>query len=203
MDYIPFKDSDKILWNENLNGKIDTQGALLGLEAADIATLKSVTAANAAAIKASNDAQVAAKTANAAKLSQLSTGNKIIRSIVRKMKSSSTYTPSIGKNLDIIGDEATTIDIKSYKPEIKVRVLPGKVRISFVKKSLEGINVYSRLKGQTAWQKLGFVSYSPYEDTRPLAESFTPEHREFLAIGVIRDQEVTLKSNIVEAVFGG
>ena len=66
MDYIPLKDSDKILWNNNLNAKIEAQGALLGLDAEDIAELKRVTAENAAAIKTSNDAQVAAKTANAA-----------------------------------------------------------------------------------------------------------------------------------------
>ena len=30
-----------------------------------------------------------------------------------------------------------------------------------------------------------------------------PEHREYMAIGVVHDEEVTLQSDIIEAVFGG
>ena len=203
MDYIPLKDSDKILWNNNLNAKIEAQGALLGLDAEDIAELKRVTAENAAAIKTSNDAQVAAKTANAAKLSQLKTGNAIIRRIVRKIKTSNNYTPAVGTTLDIRGDNTAPDDFKNYHPKIKGSVMPGHVRINFVKKRLHGVSIYTRLKGQTTWTKLAYDSYSPFEDTRPLADENVPEHRQYMAIGVIRDEEVTLQSNIIDVVFGG
>ncbi len=38
---------------------------------------------------------------------------------------------------------------------------------------------------------------------RPLASNTIPKHREYTAVGVIRDKEVTLQSDIVEAVFCG
>lgn len=203
MDYIPFKDSDRILWNENLNSKIDALAAELDLDATEVATLKSVSAANAAAIKACDQARVASRAATAAKVTQLKTGNAVLRGIVRKIKSSSNYTTAIGTTLDIIGDDTTPMDYSSYHPTIKAHVFPGKVRISFVKNGLDGMNFYSRQKGQTAWEKLDYCGYSPYEDRRPLATPPAPEHRELMAIGVLRDKEVTLQSAIIEAVFGG
>ena len=203
MDYIPYKDSERALWNNNLNSKIDTEGAGLGLDAADILEVKRVTAANAAAIKASNDALLASKAATAAKASQLKSGNAILRGIVRKMKSSTTYTAAIGTSLDIIGDDNSVIDYNNYTPEIKGKVMPGKVRITFVKKKMDGVNIYGRFKGQIGWQKLAFDNYSPFEDKRPLAIPNIPEHREYMAIGVVHDKEVTLQSAIIEAVFGG
>lgn len=203
MDYIPYKDSDKTNWNNNLNKNIDAIGATLGLDAADILEVKRVTAANAAAIKASDDALLASKAATAAKASQLKLGNAILRGIVRKMKNSTTYTAAIGTSLDIIGDDNSAIDYNKYTPEIKAKVMPGKICIIFVKKKLDGVNVYGRFKGEVGWQKLAFDNYSPFEDKRPLALPNIPEHREYMAIGVKHDSEVTLQSAIVEAVFGG
>ncbi|WP_432670107.1 hypothetical protein [Flavobacterium sp. SM2513] len=203
MDYIPYKDSERAMWNANLNKNIEAIGASLGLDAADILEVKRVTAANAAAIKASSDALLASKAATAAKASQLKSGNAILRTIVRKMKSSSTYTTAIGTSLDIIGDDTSVIDYNNYMPKIKVRVMPGKVRITFVKNKLDGVTIYGRFKGQIAWQKLAFDNYSPFEDKRPIAIPNIPEHREYMAIGVKHDAEVTLQSAIVEAVFGG
>lgn len=81
--------------------------------------------------------------------------------------------------------------------------MPGRVRIDFVKDGLDGVHIYARLKGQTTWAKLALDTYSPYEDNRPLATAGQPEHREYMAIGVLHDEEVTQQSDIVEAVFGG
>lgn len=202
MDYIPSKDSDKVIWNNNLNAKIGSEGTALGLSPAEITTVKSVTADNSAAIVANDDAQTAARAAKATKDTQLKTGNKTIRDLVRKMKSSSNYTTTIGTNLGIIGEDPT-VDYSTYQPKIKAFVMPGRVRIDFVKDGLNGMNIYARLKGQSSWVKLAYDSFSPYEDNRALAVATTPEHREYMAIGVIRDQEVTLSSDIVEAVYGG
>ena len=37
----------------------------------------------------------------------------------------------------------------------------------------------------------------------PLANDTFPEHHENMGVGVIHGEEVTLRSDIVEAVFGG
>lgn len=202
MDFIPRKDSEKIVWNNNLNAKIDVEGPALGLTAAEVTQVKTVTAANSLAIKASDDAQTASKAARASKDAQLATGNKVLRLLVKKIKTNNAYNSTRGTNLQIIGEDPG-IDYTTYKPTIKATVMPGRVRIDFTKDGLDGLDVYTRLKGESVWTKLAYDSYSPYEDNRPLADAITPEHREYMAIGVVHDEEVTQQSDIIEAVFGG
>ena len=164
--------------------------------------MQTICTANNTAIKASDDAQTAAKAAKAAKDTQLKTGNKALRLLVKKMKTNNAYSTTKGQALQIIGEDPA-IDYSTYQPIIKAVVMPGRVRIDFVKEGLDGVNIYARLKGGSSWTKLAYDSYSPYEDTRPIAVINQPEHREYMAIGVIHDEEATQQSNIIEAVFGG
>lgn len=202
MDFIPYKEADKLNWYSNLLGKIDTEGPLLGLTAAEVTQLKSICNTNNTVIKDCMDAQTNAQKARATKEVQLKNGDKDLRILIRKMKTSSGYTDAKGTDLQIVAEDADT-DYATYKPMIKATVMPGKVRIEFIKDGLDGVNVYSRFKGQANWTKLAFDSYSPYEDTRALAMSTQAEHREYMAIGVLTDEEVTQQSDIIEAVFGG
>ncbi len=202
MDYLPKKDSEKVIWNTNFSTKIEQDGRDLGLQPEEVVEIVGVCSANSAAIEANDNAQTAARTARATRDTQLRTGEKSIRETVRRIKSSSNYTTAIGTNLRIIGEDPT-VDYSTYQPKIKASVMPGRVRIDFVKDGLNGMHIYSRLKGETRWVRLAYDTYSPYEDTRPLGVDDKPEHREYMAIGVIRDEEVTLQSDIIEAVYGG
>lgn len=202
MDYIPQKEADKVIWYTNLQDKIDVEGPILGLTATEINQIKNLCLANNAAIKNNNDAQTAAQKAKAAKDTQLKQANKELRLLIKRMKTSSAYTVAKGNDLQVIGEDSI-MDYTTYKPVIKATVMPGKVRIEFIKDGLDGINVYARQKGQMNWVKLAYDSYSPYEDTRPLATANQPEHREYMAIGILTDEEVTQQSDIVEAVYGG
>lgn len=65
------------------------------------------------------------------------------------------------------------------------------------------MNIYGRMKSENKWVKLAYNSYSSYLDSRPLANDNVPEHREYMAIGVMHDHEVTLQSTIIEAIYGG
>ncbi len=202
MDYIPSKDNDKVIWNNNFNVKIDLVGRDLGLDPAEITNIQRVCTDNAAAIIANDDAQTTARTLRAARDTQIKVGEKSIRETVRALKSNRNYTPAIGRNLGIIGEDPS-VDYSKYQPKIKASVMPGHVRIDFVKDGLNGMHIYGRVKGETRWVKLAYDTYSPYSDSRPLTVEDVPEHREYMAIGVIRDEEVTLQSDIIEAVFGG
>ncbi|MCX6209918.1 MAG: hypothetical protein NTZ59_10615 [Bacteroidetes bacterium] len=202
-DFIPGKEADKREWCNNLKTEVGINGATLGLSATEITDVQSTCTDIVTKIDASNAAQTAAKTAKTAKDTSIATGEKKLRLVVKKMKSSTGYTETLGTKLRIIGDDPTITDYTTYKPTIKATVMPARVRIDFVKDGLDGVNIYARLKGQSTWVKLAYDSYSPYEDTRPLAVANTPEHREYMAIGVIHDEEVTQQSDIIEAVFGG
>jgi hypothetical protein len=202
MDYIPTKDSEKIIWNNNLLAKLEAEGADLGLSAEEIVEAQKECEANSNAILANDKAQKAARTARTAKDTQLRTGEKVLRETARRVKTGKKYTQAIGKSWGIIGDDPV-VDYSTYHPKIKALVMPGRVRIDFVKDKLSGVNIYSRLSGELTWVKLAYDSYTPYSDSRPLATPGVPEHREYMAIGVIRDEEVTQQSSIIEAIFGG
>lgn len=201
-DYIQGAEAEKVKWCDNLSSKAGTQGTSLGLTAAQVTQLKDVCKNIKDAIKANNDAQTAAQTAKAAKDAVVADGEKELRALIKVIKASAGYSDAVGSDFKIVGEEEV-FDASTYKPIIKAKVMPGRVVIEFVKSKLNGVNIYVRLKGQTTWTKLAYDSFSPYEDNRPLAVANTPEHREYMAIGVILDEEVTLQSDIVEAVYGG
>jgi hypothetical protein len=201
-DFIPGQETEKVKWYDNLSAKAAAQGIALGLNAAQITELQNICSGIKTAIKVNSDAQTAAQTAKIAKDQKIIDGEKQLRAFIRTIKASSGYNDAVAKDFLIVGEESV-FDPSSYKPVIKAKVMPGRVVIEFVKSKLDGVNIYVRLKGQSLWTKLAYDSYSPYEDNRPLAVANTPEHREYMAIGVIQDAAVTLQSDIIEAVYGG
>lgn len=202
MDYLPKREADKRDWLNNLKTQIATAGPTLGLTAAEVTTVQNTCTTSIGLLDAHNAAQTAAKTAKVAKDTGVSANEKSLRIVFKKLKTHNAYTEALGQQLRIIGEDVS-IDYSTYKPSIKATIMPGRVRIDFVKDGLDGVHIYARLKGQAMWTKLALDTYSPYEDTRPLAAIGTPEHREYMAIGVLYDEEVTLASDIIEAVFGG
>jgi hypothetical protein len=140
----------------------------------------------------------------AAMEAQESTGRKTLNTLLRgkiaNWKTLGAYTEMIGQDLEIIGS-GPVVDEENYKPEITGKVVGGEIRIGFKKKGVDGVNVYCRLRGTSAWRKLAFDSSSPYVDTEPLANPAVPETREYKAMGVIKDAEIGQDSDIVSVTF--
>lgn len=132
-------------------------------------------------------------------------GEKILAKIRAKtnlIKASPGYTEGIGQELGIIG-ATKKVDVVNYKPIIKVELIAGVVRISFKKNSTDGVNIYRRRKGALTWEFLARDTVSPYEDRIQLQNPGQPEHWEYRAIAVIKDQEIGQPSDVVEVVIGG
>ncbi len=126
-----------------------------------------------------------------------------IRAMANLMKASSGYTEGIGQELGIISTTAT-IDVITYKPKIKVDILArGIIRITFKKGSTDGVNIYRRRKGSLTWEFVARDTVSPYEDRIQLQNLGQPEHWEYCAIAVLKDQEIGQPSDVVEVVIGG
>lgn len=126
-----------------------------------------------------------------------------IRAKTNLIKASSGYTEGIGQELGIIGT-TKKVDVINYKPPIKLDVLArGIIRISFTKGSTDGINIYRRRKGSLTWEFVARDTVSPYEDRIQLQNPGQPEHWEYCAIAVIKDQEIGQPSDVVEVVIGG
>ena len=120
---------------------------------------------------------------------------------IARHKLANGYTQAIGEELGVIGTHLD-FDPTTYKAKITAEIFAGFVRIKFIKKGTDGINLYHRKKGEATWIFLARDTKSPYDDHITLETPNQPEHWEYRAFGIIDDAEIGLPSDIVEVVIG-
>jgi hypothetical protein len=201
-DFIPAKDTALINWSNNYKTKIATHGPTLGLTAAQITAQQNrctnvINAIQQVELK-KNDWQSSVEAKETAKTTEIGA----LRTDIAAMKTTAAMTPAIAADLSIVGTP-DTFDPTTFKTQLTVEVVAGSVRIKFVKSKTDGVNIYARLKGQSAWTFLARDTASPYVDTRPLAAPGVAEVREYMAFGVIDDAQIGQQSDIVSVTFGG
>ena len=100
------------------------------------------------------------------------------RDLVLRIKAHPNYTEVIGEDLGIIGAEQAGADL--VKPDGAAEALPKhEVRITFVKRAHDGVDVEGQRAAETAWTYLAFDGYSPYLDNRPPLVPGQPEERRY------------------------
>ena len=94
--------------------------------------------------------------------------------------------------------QASTIEWQNCKIE-----WAAQIRIRFVRGNVRGVNGYSRHAGESDRTLFGIDSSSPLYDKRPLVHPGQAETREYMARGVVNDEEVGQDSNVVNVLYGG
>jgi len=201
-DYIPSREANKVIWLLNIENKIDDFLAELGITAAEAAAIKTKCSEIRTEISAYEAARTSAKQVKENKDLVIKTNEAVLRNAIQTWKLKSSFSDAVAQALGLIASQSR-MDNDDYKTQLTAKVFPGRVSIEFTKKGVDGINIYARLKGQSSFSKLAFDSHSPYEDNRPLSTAGTPEAREYMAMGVINDEEIGQPSDIIEVVFGG
>lgn len=203
MDYVPPKRNDRYQWYKNLSDHVVAEAVKSGIPAADATAAKALADGLIAKMDATNAADTAIKgarqierTGEAAALPQL-------RAKVRNWKTLPAYPASGSEAVLKLKGSEVTFDPATYKPVITVSIEAGKIKIEFEKKGADGVAVYCRLRGTSAWRKIGTDTATPYFDTAPLANAAVPEVREYMARGLIVDDEIGLDSDIVSIPFAG
>lgn len=203
-DYIPRSEPQLAIWLANFGKKISSHGQNLGLTAEEIKLAETRSAETSAKIVEVEQKKTEVQQIVALKDDLKSDTLTNIRSFVTRIKAHTSFSEAIGQDLGIIASSVTAAMAKSSsdKTALKAEVLPGRVRLSFVKKNFSGVNIYTRLAGTAQWQFLARDNKSPYDDERPLTNG-QPEKLEYMAIGVVGDEEVGQPSDIISVVFGG
>lgn len=201
-DFIPTKDASLVNWANNYKTKIATHGPTLGLTAAQITAQQNrctnvINSIQTVEVKKS-DYQSAVEAKDTTKTTEIG----VLRTDIGAMKTNAAMTAAIAADLGIVGTP-DAFDPSTFKTQLTVEVVAGSVRIKFVKSKTDGVNIYARLKGQSAWTFLARDTASPYVDTRPLATPGTAEVREYMAFGVIDDAQIGQQSDIASVTFGG
>ena len=127
----------------------------------------------------------------------------IVRAGVKRAKTSADCTLDIQTQLAWIARSANN-DPENSRPNIEIEAQRGRVKITGTKPGFEAVNIYRRIKGEVQWQLIAVRKRKfPYYDEGPLAVAGTPEVREYMAIGVVNDEEIGQTSEIKEVVYAG
>jgi len=225
--YLPNKESERVTWLNNFSAKLPGYAAAFGITDGDrdkviamallyayiIGLIEKVDTYKQGLTAFKNTLSFAPSGTTLGEIPELDAGTPpalteagiftFIGGIVQGIKAKKgVYTPAIGEELGIIGEETVFVE-NDYKPTFKGKSLPGNNEISFEKKGVAGQNIYSHPVGgdQTVWVKIGYDSSSPYNDTRPPATPGTPENREYKGRGVINDVEIGQWSDVLTLTF--
>lgn len=203
MDYIPKQRDARYLWYKNLSTNIVAEAVKMGAPAADGTAAKAAADAIIAKYDATNTADAALTSARQLEKTVEATNLALIRAKVKNWKTLAGFPTSGSEGvLGLRGSDAA-FDPVSYKPGFKVSTVVGGVRIDFVKKGVDGVNIYMRVHGTAAFRKIGMDTESPYTDSTPLAVAGAPEVRDYMLRGVLHDEEIGVNSDVASATFEG
>ena len=124
-----------------------------------------------------------------------------IRRDINNLKTTRGFNDGDARTLQVTGGSAV-FDPDTYKPPLTAESASGRVTLTGKKNGADGLNLYSRKKGETTWKLIaGKRSKFPFDDTSPPAVPGQPEEREYRAVGVLGDDEIGEPSDIVSAIF--
>lgn len=192
--YFPRSDAGLLVWLGNFQTALPTQAKAHGLAPSE--TKDALDGAKALCASIATDEQKYADWQAAVARTSVIREKTLteIQRVIDRMKTSPSYTEESAKALQAVPVKATEQDLAAHKPVIRGSSQGGKVRIHWMRGALDGINVYSRKQGDSAWVLLGHDSRPPYDDPRPIN---SVEVREYRAIGVSHDQEVGQASDTI------
>lgn len=198
---IPRNDSELAIWLANYSKQLAIVGPTVGLADADIAAEQKRCAAVIAAIQ--NDDQKRKEWRAAAEATQQLKQKELpaMRATIARMKAHGGWTSALAQGLGVVGTPPSSGPLETYKPSIRAQTQAGRVEIKFTRKPVDGVNVYARKRGETAWRLLGRFTQSPCVDPTSAAAGVA-EVREYRVIGVVKDREVGQASDIVVVTMG-
>jgi hypothetical protein len=201
-DYIPDSFQNRYNWLVNLKTEVNAKAADLKLDAAKLAAFNTLIDALIAVYKALIDAQTALDTASGDAHDLFASNVGDLRDFINELKNNTLCTDGMKAAMQIVTTGGGPADA-DIKPAITASAERGHVRITGTKNYAETVNIYMRRKGGAFAIIAPKRKRFPFDDQTPLAVAGVPEEREYMARGVIGDDEVGQDSDIVSVVFGG
>ncbi len=191
-DYIKTKNAEKSTWSGTFKTKIATQGATLGMTAGEITAAQTQAQDIINSVVAIDAAITTKEAAVNAATTKITAAEKLIRATVKRIKTHPAYTPSIGEDLGIVGDENST-DPATSQSELTGKKDPSGWRIDFnLKGFFDGVNIYKSKGTGLPYVFLALDTSNPYIDTVDIGVGAS-----YYAFYVLNNIEVGQKSNLV------
>lgn len=203
-DYLP-RDADELrTWYLAFLGAqaLPLHGPAVGVTAGDISAINSAVNGAIAAIDSAKTKEQQAASAIADRDALIKAANGVVRPIVRRLKTHSSYTDTHGQALGVIAANSP-VNPENIKPTFTISVTPQHVRLRIRRPGAESVHVYCRKPGELNWTDLGRWTRAEFLDTRPLTTPGTPEVREYCVHAYIGDEMVGQPSDTKMIVFTG
>ena len=124
-----------------------------------------------------------------------------IRAMVKRIKASPAYTPTIGQTLRIV-PTTTLVDDSTAKPDTRGKALPMfKAELRCKRGDFDAVRTRCRRDGEPDWAELGLSVGTTLVDERPPAEAGKPEVRTYEQIYVRNNQPVGQWSDSVRVTL--
>ncbi len=222
--YLPADEPGKGAWLNNLNAKLPTYSAALGLTAADTASVAADAAFFTYCLNSVGQVAAYAQQWTAYKNSARNgTGASLgsapaapilgvapaavapnifgrATALVARIKTAPGYTDSIGQALQIIGADQT-VDVNAMKPVITAQLDAGQVNIGWAKQGLDGIEI--QVDRGTGFVFLAIDTIPGYTDTAPMPAAGQSALWKYKAIYRQGDDLVGQWSDVVSIAVAG
>jgi len=197
INFIPAADLEFLAWLDHLITQLEPVLADYSLIADDLNPLKTLSGELRSKMTAASDAQAHAKQAVADKNDFHSRADSLARALAKRVKAHPIYTQGRGEGLGIEGS-TNSFNLSTAKPDLKgIDATGGKVTLSFSKYSSDGVNVYCKRDNDADWVLLGRALVSPFIDNRPLLQVGKPELRDYTAVYMQKNDEISQYSDDV------
>lgn len=220
--YIPSADKDRSVWINNFSSKLGGYAAILGLTAAEVASVAAdalmftyllnlieiFTTAKEQRVTYKNLIKEGplGKSAGTFPISPVVSAPPAavapgifprIAQLVQRIKNSANYTEAIGKDLGIIGSELA-LNSTLMKPVLRLVLKGGQVEVQWVKGDADAVYIETD-KGTGTWGFLAVDSVPHYTDTTPIPAAGTWKYR---AMYLVADERVGQWSDVASIAVG-
>lgn len=198
--FIPKRDGDFDMFEENFSNKISIHAPSLGLDPTEVTVIRTAISNHRMAYSGMLSKRTESKSASEDNFQKKLIAKKELRRISRQIKALRGYTSAIGDDLGIIGSDTPEKDITELKPLLIAKMNGQEIVIKFKKEDTDGIRLYSRRGSETEFTLLAVDTHSPYNDNRPKLDGSKPEQREYYAFFFEGDIEIGKRSDVIKAV---
>ena len=200
-DFIPKRDGDLDMYEENFLNKLTVHAPVLKMDPAIVTELQTGISNHRLAFSAMISKRAESRAASEENYNKKRSAINDLRRGAKIIKSLATYHTAIGDDLQIIGADQPQIEPGLLKPVLIAKVNAQISYIRYKKLNADGIKLFSRRGGETEFTLLGYSTQSPYVDNRPKMAANQPELREYYAIFMIDMNEIGLISDSIRVTI--
>jgi hypothetical protein len=199
-DYFPKKDTQLKGWCNTYRETLPQYAAFLGLTPAEVAEQQQWCDEIAGKISEVDQARTHMKSVTSSKDKTKKDNMAKLRKSIKRMKANTNFGSAVGTHLRIMGGKKYIPEAKDYKPTFKAKVIADHVRLDYVKKGIDGVEVHRMITGLEGWKKLGTDYHSPFIDAQPLKTPGVPEIRRYKMVAIVNDERFGNFSHEIEVV---